>query len=112
MKFKYLFLGFAALLMTACDKDFDDWGQQGGNEQGSAVTFGNGSVAEVALINFGEIPEDQDSVQVCAITAPTSSYSQTSNKYSITLNATDTGGNSYSETLDLDDEGRVDRVGS
>jgi len=110
MKFKYLFLGFAALLMTACDKDFDDWGQQAGNEQGSAVTFGNGSVAEVALINFGEIPEDQDSVQVCAITAPTSSYSQTSNKYSITLNATDTGGNSYSETLDLDDEGRVDRV--
>lgn len=34
MKFKYLFLGFAALLMTACDKDFDDWGQQAGNEQG------------------------------------------------------------------------------
>ena len=55
MKFKYLFLGFAALLMTACDKDFDDWGQQAGNEQGSAVTFGNGSVAEVEVINVIDV---------------------------------------------------------
>ena len=102
MKFKYLFLGFAALLMTACDKDFDDWGQQAGNEQGSAVTFGNGSVAEVEVINFADIAEGQDSVQVCKITAPTSSYAETANVYEVTFSA-----KGEELTMKLDSEGRV-----
>ncbi len=102
MKFKYLFLGFAALLMTACDKDFDDWGQQAGNEQGSVVTFGNGSVAEVDVINFADIAEGQDSVQVCKITAPTSSYAETANVYEVTFSA-----KGEELTMKLDSEGRV-----
>ena len=102
MKFKYLFLGFAALLMTACDKDFDDLGQQAGNEQGSAVTFGNGSVAEVEVINFADIAEGQDSVQVCKITAPTSSYAETANVYEVTFSA-----KGEELTMKLDSEGRV-----
>lgn len=104
MKLKsYLFLAFAALAMTACNEDFGDWKQQATNEQEAAVTFGNdGAVAEVALIDFATIPEDQDSVQVCKITAPTSSYSETFNKYVLTLNA-----NGTEKDFDLDDEGRV-----
>lgn len=89
--------------MTACNEDFDDWKQQATNTQGATVTFGNdGSVAEAALIDFATIPEDQDSVKVCTITEPTSSYSKTVNKYVITLNA-----KGVEKKFDLDDEGRV-----
>ena len=100
MKLKsYLLLGFAALAMTACDKDFDDWGQQATNTQPDAVTFGSGSVASVALIDFANIPEGQDSIQVCTITAPTSSYDETANKYVLTLNG--------EKDFELDAEGRI-----
>ena len=103
MKLKsYLLFGLAALGLMSCDKDFADWKQQATNEQPSAVTFGNGSVAEVALIDFATIPEDQDSVKVCNITAPTSSYAETSNVYEITFSA-----NGEDLLLKLDSEGRV-----
>lgn len=103
MKLKsYLLFGLATLFMAACSNDYEDWKQQATNEQGTAITFGSGSVAEVALIDFATIPVDQDSVKICDITAPTSSYKETESKYEITLTA-----NGKEVTLDMDNEGRV-----
>lgn len=103
MKLKsYLLFGLATLFMAACSNDYEDWKQQATNEQGAAITFGSGSVAEVAVIDFATIPTDQDSVQICTITAPTSSFKETESKYEITLKA-----NNNETTLDIDDEGRV-----
>lgn len=108
MKLKsYILLGFAALAMTACNEDFNDGiVQQGINKQPATVSFGNGSVTEVALIDFATLPADlgsSDSVQVCKITAPTSTYESTSSKYVLTLN----GGTANAIDLALDNEGRV-----
>lgn len=85
--------GLAALAMASCDESFNDWEQQASNTQPATVTFGDGSVAEVGLIDFATFPEeitDADSTQVCVITAPTSSYASTSNEYYITLNGEQT----------------------
>ena len=103
MKLKsYLLLGMAALGLMACDKDFGDWKQQATNDQPAIISFGNGSVAEVEVINFADIAEGQDSVQVCKITAPTSSYAETANIYEITFSA-----KGEELNLKLDSEGRV-----
>ena len=103
MKLKsYLLFGIAALGLFSCNEDFDDWSQQATNSAGTTVTLGTGSVEEIALIDFANIPEDQDSVQICKITAPTSSYSKTVSTYTVTLNA-----NGTEETFDLDEEGRM-----
>lgn len=85
----YLIAALAALSLASCDESFDDWTQQSANTQPNTVTFGNGSVAEVGLIDFSTFPSeitDADSTQVCVITAPTSSYSPTTNEYYITFN--------------------------
>ena len=103
MKLKsYLLLGMAALGLMACDKDFGDWKQQATNDQPAIISFGNGSVAEVEVINFADIEDGQDSVQVCKITAPTSSYAETANTYEITFSA-----KGEELKLKLDSEGRV-----
>ena len=108
MKLKsYLLLGIAAVTFAACNEDFDDWKQQATNEQPQAVSFGTGSVAEVALIDFATIPVDQDSVKICNITAPTSTYKETESKYEIKLIGTKKDGSKVHHTLDMDGEGRV-----
>ena len=66
---------FSALLlattMVACTEDYTDWAAPQQNPQPETVTFGNGSVSEVGLIDFAnELPAN---VQVCNITAPTAS---------------------------------------
>ena len=108
MKLKsYLLLGIAALAFAACNEDIDDWKQQATNEPTQAVSFGGGSVAEVALIDFATIPVDQDSVKICNITAPTSTYKETESKYEIKLIGTKKDGSKVHHTLDMDGEGRV-----
>lgn len=108
MKFKsYLLLGFAAVAFAACNEDFDDWTQQTANEQPETVSFGGGSVSEVSLIDFAAIPDNQDSVKICNITAPTSTYTVTENKYTIKLTGTKKDGTQVHQTLDIDSEGRV-----
>ena len=107
MKLKsYLLLGIAAVTFAACNEDFDDWKQQATNEQPQAVSFGTGSVAEVAMIDFATIPDNQDSVKICNITAPTSTYKETVSTYTIKLIA-NKGGEKIHHTLDMDREGRV-----
>ena len=52
---------FSALLlattMVACTEDYTDWAAPQQNPQPETVTFGNGSVSEVGLIDFAnELP--------------------------------------------------------
>ena len=69
MKIKsYLLAGLATFALASCDDSFNDWSEQPGNPQGEAVAFGNGSVAAVDVIDFAQITESTDSVQICNIT--------------------------------------------
>lgn len=71
---KKILFGFALIAsMASCTDDYTDWGQPQTNPQEDAVAFGDGSVASVGVIDFANIPETQEMVQVCAITAPSAS---------------------------------------
>ncbi len=71
---KKILFGFALLTAVAsCTDDYTDWAQPQANPQQDAVTFGDGSVAPVGVIDFANIPETQEMVQVCTITAPSAS---------------------------------------
>ena len=91
---KKILFGFALLASVAsCTDDYTDWAQPQANPQQDAVTFGDGSVAPVALIDFANIPDGQEMVQVCTITAPTASDEAYVPEYKITL-----GDNTYDIT--------------
>ena len=66
---------FSALLLAtslvACTDDYTDWSAPQTNPQPETVSFGNGSVTPVGVIDFAAGVADK--VQVCSITAPTSS---------------------------------------
>ncbi len=70
---KFLYIAATALLLTSCTEDFKDWAEPQSNPQGEVITFGNGSVAGVDLIDFAQIPESVEWVKVCDLNLPTSS---------------------------------------
>ena len=74
------------LLLASCTEDFKDWATPQSNPQGEMVAFGNGSVAAVDVIDLAEIPEGNDVVKVCNITAPTSNDTTYKPEYIIYLN--------------------------
>lgn len=83
---KKLIYGLAlATSMVACTEDFTDWADPQHNDQPATVSFGNGSVTEVGVIDFATIAEDQQTVKVCNIVAPTSSDAAYAPSYTITL---------------------------
>jgi len=90
---KFFSLFLLATAMVACTEDYTDWAEPQKNDQPATVSFGNGSVSEVALIDFANVTGDD--VQVCNITAPTSSDSEYAPIYKITL-----GNNEYDITAD------------
>lgn len=73
------------LSLAACTGDYTDWAEPQHNDQPATVTFGNGSVAEVATIDLAAIEEGQELVKVCSITAPTASAEGYAPEYTITL---------------------------
>ena len=86
MKLKsYIIFGLSALTLAACDDSFDDWANPISNAQDTQVSFGKGSVKAVDLIDFANVTEGTDSVQVCAITAPTTSDPKYTTTYQIIL---------------------------
>lgn len=91
-------LGLATFALASCDEDFNDWTSQQTNTQGETISFGNGSVSEVAVINMANVADGTDSIQICNITEPTSTYSTTANKYVV-----DFGDKTYS----MDSKGRM-----
>ncbi len=89
MKLKsYLLLGLATLALASCDESFNDWASPATNEQGAIVSFGNGSITEVPLIDFATAqPNEAGDIQVCQVTAPTANPDEWANaKYTITFN--------------------------
>lgn len=91
---KKLFSFFVlATALVACTEDYKNWSEPQKNDQPATVTFGNGSLSEVALIDFATVTDED--VKVCDITAPTSSDSKYTPVYKITL-----GDNVYDLTAD------------
>ena len=77
------------LALSACNEDVGDWKQQATNTQGATVTFGEGSVSAVDVIDFAEIEEGTQLVQVCTLVAPTTSIEASKLKYTINLDGTE-----------------------
>lgn len=87
---KKILFGFALLAsVTACTEDYTDWGEPQKNAQEELLSFGDGSVAAVGLIDFAEIAEGQELVQVCSITAPSASDAEYAPEYLLTIGGTD-----------------------
>lgn len=112
MKIKsYLLAGLATFALASCDESFNDWAEQATNTQGDAVAFGNGAVNPVDLIDFANVPEGTDSVQVCEITTvPTSSNAAYAQSYSITYTYTYLDGTetkTKTSTLNMGSTGKV-----
>lgn len=112
MKIKsYLLAGLATFALASCDESFNDWAEQATNTQGDAVAFGNGAVKPVDLIDFANVPEGTDSVQVCEITTtPTSSNASYTPSYSITYTYTYLDGTetkTKTSTLNMGSTGKV-----
>lgn len=72
---KKLLYGFALLsAVVSCSDDNYDWGTTPQhNDQPATVTFGNGSVSAVDVIDFAALADGQEYVKVCNIVAPTAS---------------------------------------
>ena len=99
---KYIFSVIAlAASLTACTGDYTDWASPQHNDQPATVTFGDGSVSEVGLIDFATVTEAE--VQVAKINAPTASDASYTPSYTISLGgkdyAIDANGNMDSEEL-------------
>ena len=82
--------------MVSCTEDFTDWGKPQTNPQEDAVTFGNGSVAPVDVINLADVKTEK--VKVASIVAPTSSDAAYTPTYKINI-----GGQAF----DIDAEGNM-----
>ena len=96
---KFMYIAAAALLgLTACTEDYKDWKLQEQPTQPATVTFGNGSVTEVASIDLNAIPEGQEMIQVASIAAPTTTDASYKPVYTL-----DIGENSYP----LDEKGQI-----
>lgn len=91
-------MAFAAS-MVACTEDFKEWSEPQVVPQPATVSFADGSVATVSAITLNSLPTDQESVQVCQITAPSSSNSAYTPFYTITLDDV--------ATYNLDSEGKM-----
>lgn len=75
-----------SLLLASCTEDYKDWAEPQSNPQGEVITFGNGSVSGVGVIDYAEVPADAERVQVCNLSVPTSSDTTYKPEYYIYLN--------------------------
>ena len=94
---KKILLGMTLLMsMVSCTEDFTDWGKPQTNPQENAVTFGNGSVAPVEVINLADVQTEK--VKVASIVAPTSSDAAYKPSFKINFDG---------QTFDIDAEGNM-----
>ena len=83
---KKIFFGIAFVAsVVACTDDYKDWSSPQVVAQPEAVSFANGSVSAVGVINFADFTDGQTTVKVCNLTAPTSSDNSYAPSYTITL---------------------------
>ena len=82
--------------MVSCTEDYTDWGNPQSNPKEEAVSFGNGSVTPVDVINLADVKTEK--VKVASIVAPTSSNAAYAPTYKINI-----GGRAF----DIDAEGNM-----
>lgn len=91
---KKILLGIAFVAsVIACTDDYKDWASPQVVPQPEQVSFGDGSISTVGVIDFNSVTSER--VQVCNITAPTSTDNSYSPSYTISL-----GGNDYEIAAD------------
>ena len=94
---KKIFLGMTLLMaMVSCTEDYTDWGTPQTNPEEEAVTFGNGSVTPVDVINLADVTGDK--LKVASIVAPTS----TKNTYTPSFKINFDG-----QSFDIDADGNM-----
>lgn len=94
---KKILLGMTLLMsMVSCTEDYTDWGNPQSNPKEEAVSFGNGSVTPVDVINLADVKTEK--VKVASIVAPTSSDAAYTPTYKINI-----GGRAF----DIDAEGNM-----
>ena len=81
---KKILLGMTLLMsMVSCTEDYTDWGNPQSNPKEEAVSFGNGSVTPVDVINLADVKTEK--VKVASIVAPTSSDAAYTPTYKINI---------------------------
>lgn len=82
--------------MVSCTEDFTDWAHPQTNPEEEAVSFGDGSVTPVDVINLADVKTE--SVKVASIKAPTSSNAAYTPTYKINFDG---------QSFDIDAEGNM-----
>lgn len=80
--------------MVSCTEDYTDWGNPQNNPKEEAVSFGNGSVTPVDVINLADVKTEK--VKVASIVAPTSSNAAYTPNYKINFDG---------QSFDIDADG-------
>ena len=94
---KKILLGMTLLMsMVSCTEDYTDWGNPQSNPQEEAVSFGDGSVTPVDVINLANVKTEK--VKVASIVAPTSSNAAYKPSFKINFDG---------QTFDIDAEGNM-----
>lgn len=82
--------------MVSCTEDYTDWGNPQSNPQEEAVSFGDGSVTPVDVINLANVKTEK--VKVASIVAPTSSDAAYTPTYKINFDG---------QSFDIDADGNM-----
>lgn len=82
--------------MVSCTEDYTDWGNPQSNPQEEAVSFGDGSVTPVDVINLANVKTEK--VKVASIVAPTSSDAAYTPNYKINFDG---------QSFDIDADGNM-----
>ena len=94
---KKILLGMTLLMsMVSCTEDYTDWGNPQTNPQEEAVSFGDGSVTPVDVINLANVKTEK--VKVASIVAPTSSDAAYTPNYKINFDG---------QSFDIDADGNM-----
>ena len=94
---KKILLGMTLLMsMVSCTEDYTDWGNPQTNPEEEAVTFGNGSVTPVDVINLADVTTEK--IKVASIVAPTSSDAAYTPNYKINFDG---------QSFDIDADGNM-----
>ena len=84
------------MAMVSCTEDYTDWGNPQTNPQEEAVSFGDGSVTPVDVINLAKV--ETEKVKVASIVAPTSSDAAYTPNYKINFDG---------QSFDIDADGNM-----
>ncbi len=79
----FLAIAFVASVLVSCTDDYKDWADPQTVGQPETVSFGDGSISTVGVIDFNSVTDEV--VKVCNITAPTASNADFSPEYTITI---------------------------